>query len=95
MTNTIKEEVKEILEQMIVGRKNIVKGCAELCTLRQEGYEFIYYDFDEFYSQLQHHPLPEQYYQWDKEALDKKLKELEQLKVKVIALSFELLEELK
>jgi len=95
MTKNIKKDVKEILEQMIDGRKNFIKGCAELSALRLEGYDFIYYDFDEFYSQLQQYPLPEQYLQWDKEALDQKLKELERLKDKVFALSLELLEEIK
>jgi hypothetical protein len=94
MTKNINEEVKQILQQMIDGRKNFIEGCAELSALLLAGNDFIYYDFDEYYSQLQQYPLPEQYHQWDKRSLEKKLKELDGLKDKVIGLSRELLEEI-
>jgi hypothetical protein len=95
MAEHINEKVKQILQQIVDGRKNIIKGCAELNGMRLVGYEFIYYDFDEYYSQLQKYLLPELYYQREKGTLEIKLKELDELKDKVIALSIELLEEIK
>lgn len=89
------EMVKHILQQMIEGRKNVIKGCAELSALSFAGFDFIYNEFDEYYSLLQQYPLPEVYHQWEKRALDKKLKEFDELKHKVIALSIEFLEEIQ
>jgi hypothetical protein len=89
------EQVKHILQQMIEGRKNVINGCAELSALSLAGFDFIYNDFDEYYSLLQQYPLPEEYQQWEKSALEKKLKELDELKHKIITLSMELLEEIK
>ncbi|WP_312476176.1 hypothetical protein [Neobacillus sp.] len=94
MAKEINKKVKLILQQMIDGRKNIIKSCAELSALRLAGYDFIYYDFDEYYCQLQQYPLPEQYHRWEKRALEIKLKELDELKDKVIILSMALLEEI-
>ena len=89
------KQVKLILQQMIEGRKNVIKGCAELNALSLASFAFIYNDFDEYYSLLQQYPLPEEYQLWEKGALEKKLKELDELRNKVIALSMELLEEIR
>ena len=87
----VKEDVINILEDMIEGKKNIIIGCYELSSYLMEGYEFIYWDFEEYYHQLQQFPLPEQYHLWEETELEQKISVLEsRYKQKVIALAKEL-----
>ncbi|MEI5909668.1 hypothetical protein WAK64_21980 [Bacillus spongiae] len=95
MIEKVKDEVINILEEMIEGKKDIIKGCSELSGYLMEGYDFIYWDFDEYNHQLQKFPITEQYHLWEESALEQKLKELEsRYKQKVIDLAKELLAEL-
>jgi hypothetical protein len=96
MIEKVKKDVINILSDMIEGKKNIIVGCSELSNYLMEGYEFIYWDFEEFYYQLQQFPLPEQYHLWDEIELEQKLTELEiTYKPKIITLAKDLLAELK
>lgn len=56
----------------------------ELSALWHEGYDFIDYDFLEFYDHMQHIPLPALYHLWNQEALKDRIEELEAYKPRVL-----------
>lgn len=89
------ERVKRILRDIINESTPVNQGCHELSALYFSGYEFISYDFDEYYSEMLDIPLPIEYEVWNQNALQEKLKKLDIYKEQVINLSKSFLKELE
>lgn len=89
------ERVKRILRDIINESTPVNQGCHELSGLYFSGYEFIPNDFDEYYSEMLDIPLPIEYEEWNKNALQEKLKGLDLYKEQVINLSKSFLMELE
>lgn len=95
MTSKIKLEVQELLRNMIAKEVHVIDGCAQLTAYLHAGHDFIYWDFDEYYSKLLEFPHPTTYHLWEPEILESKLKEFEKYKELVIQLATQLVEELQ
>ncbi|MBD3362703.1 hypothetical protein GF362_03220 [Candidatus Dojkabacteria bacterium] len=89
-----KYRVYNILKGMLDGQKDLVSGCRRLVQLRKRGLEFIPKIFVGFDSELDDVPLPEQYSQWNKNALGEKLKKIDYYREDIIKYSKKLIKEL-
>ena len=94
-THDTKQEIQRLLQNIINEKTNVIDGCAQLVAYLDAGYDFIYRDFDTYYGKLLKFPLPTEYHLWNPQALEIKLKELEEYQSCVIQLARKLLEELQ
>ncbi|QUL52436.1 hypothetical protein KDC22_18445 [Paenibacillus tritici] len=88
-------EVQRVLEQIVAKQIPVHVGCQLLTAMLHNGNEWVWSDFDEYYSLLADIPLPDQYLMWNQEALLVKLKKLDLYEEQVIHLAKRLYDELK
>lgn len=95
MTSKFKQEIQELLQNIINEEINVIEGCGQLVTYLDAGCDIIFQDFDVYYGKLLEFPLPSDYHLWEPGALEIKLKELAAYKASIIRLAARLLKELQ